>query len=61
MDNEILNVLIEKFYNLIELREGKAEFKDYKINSKEMLYLLQKLDSDRYDMQIEMLKEAKDE
>ena len=61
MDNEILNIIIEKLYNMIEIdAKGNQKLYSYNISGNEMLYLLQKLDSDRFNLQIEMLKEAKE-
>lgn len=61
MNEEFVNILLEKLYNAINVKDGKAELKNYNLDGKQILFLLQKIDSDRYETQIEMLKEAQDE
>lgn len=61
MNEKFVNILLEKLYNAINVKDGKAELKNYNLDGKQILFLLQKIDRNRYETQIEMLKEAQDE
>lgn len=56
----LLDLLIDKLFRCLEAEDGKVSFEKYKIDSKDIDYLLKKLDGERYNAYCEMLLNNKD-
>ena len=51
----LLDLLVDKLYECLEVEDGKVSFERYNIDYKDIQYLLKKLDEDRYNAYCEML------
>lgn len=51
----IIELLLDKLYRCLEVENKKIGFDKYKVNEKDMQFLLEKYDKDKYDAYCEML------
>ena len=51
----IIDLLIDKLFGCLEVENGKVHFDKYDISSKEVLFLLEHYDKERYDAYCKLL------
>ena len=56
----IMDLILDKLFRCLEAEDGKVSFEKYKIDSKDIDYLLKKLDGERYNAYCEMLLNNKE-
>ena len=56
----LIDLIVDKLYRCLEAEDGKVNFEKYNIDSKDVQYLLKKLDEERYNAYCEMLLNNKD-